>query len=57
MRHLKNPARLVHRIGMDKGNHRPGATHAFIVKRSVDVLRHVTPPIQAVEKGSPNYKG
>src|SRR5919106_3532280 len=44
VRHLKNPARLVHRIGMDKGDHRPCTSHPLIVKRSVNVLRHATPP-------------
>src|SRR5919108_2668723 len=42
MRQLKNPARLIHWIGMDKGDHRPLASHTFIIKRSVNVLCHIT---------------
>ena len=44
MRHLENPARLVHWIGMNKSNHRPRASHPLVIKRSINVLRHVTPP-------------
>ena len=41
LRHLENPARLVHRVGMHEGHHRPGTAHALVVQRSVDVLSHV----------------
>src|SRR5262245_40054627 len=50
--HLKNPARLIHRVGMNKGDHRPRASHPFVVKRSLNMLRHNISPCQAVEKGS-----
>ena len=45
MRHLKNPARLVHGVGMNKGDHGPRASHPLVIKRSIYVLRHVTPPV------------
>ncbi len=41
MRHLINPTRLIHRIGMDKRDHRSAASHAFVVKRAVNVSGHI----------------
>jgi hypothetical protein len=52
MRHLKNPARIVHGVGMNKGDYRSSASHPFVVKRSVNVLGHDDAPFQAVEKDS-----
>ena len=31
VRHLENPARLVHRVGMHEGHDRPGAAHALVI--------------------------
>src|SRR5919106_6133775 len=58
MRHLKNPTRLVHWIGMYKGDHRPRPSHPFIVKRSVNVLRHVNDPFfaKSAEGGAGSLK-
>jgi len=50
VRHLKNPARLIHRVWMDKGDHRPRTPHPFIIKRSVNVLHHdICPPLSKIE--------
>jgi len=38
---LEDPARLVHRVGVHEGHHRPGAPHPLVVQRSVDVAGHV----------------
>ena len=40
MRHLEDPAGLIHRIGMDEGDDGAFASHLFIVKRSVNVIGH-----------------
>jgi hypothetical protein len=45
MRHLEDPARLIHWVGMHEGDNRPGSAHPLVVQRSVDVLGHnATPP-------------
>ena len=40
VRHLEDPARLVHRVGMHEGHDRPCAAHALVIQRSVDVVGH-----------------
>src|SRR5262249_35412343 len=40
LRQLENPARLVHRIGMDERHDRPAAPHLLIIKWAVDMFRH-----------------
>jgi len=40
VRHLIDPARLVHRVGMDEGDDRSLASRPLVIERSVDVPRH-----------------
>ena len=47
MRHLEDPARLVHRVGMHEGDDRPGSAHPLVVQRPVDVIGHKRKPLLA----------
>src|SRR4029453_4450373 len=43
LRHLEDPARLVHRVWMHKGDNRAALAHRLVIKRSVDGLGHALP--------------
>ena len=40
LRHLKDPARLVHRVRMHEGHDRTTFAHRLVIERSLDVVGH-----------------
>src|SRR5215467_12155802 len=53
LRHLEDPARLVHRVWMHEGHNRPALTHRLVIERSVDVLGHALPTSDWVVGSTP----